>query len=426
MEARIHKAHRLQGTPPVPGDKSLSHRALLISALAQGDTEISGLSAGDDVANTLRCVRALGVDIRLNGQSAVVHGVGLQGLKAPAGPLDCGNSGSTMRMLMGVLAAQAFPSVMVGDASLSRRPMGRVAAPLCRMGARIELAEGKHAPVRVSGARGLAPIDFDLQVASGQVKSAILLAALYANGTTRLTGQIGSRDHTERLLRHLGVQVEVTPQAISLHGGQALHAAAIPIPGDPSAAAFWLAAALLVADGRVSLSNVLLNPTRTGLLRVLRRMGAAIDERRLADDPEPSGDLQCRAGPLVGVSVGADEVPSMIDELPVLAVIATQAQGTTEVRGASELRVKETDRIDAIAVNLRRMGGVIDTFADGFRIQGPQKLTGANVDSFGDHRIAMAFAMAGLAAEGETRIRNAESVSISHPGFFETLEELVR
>jgi 3-phosphoshikimate 1-carboxyvinyltransferase len=331
-----------------------------------------------------------------------------------------------MRMLMGALVGQTFSSMLVGDTSLSGRPMRRVSAPLKQMGARIALTEHEHAPVRIEGAQRLSAIDHRLEVASAQVKTALLLAALYAEGTTRLTGEIGSRDHTERILRHFGVRIELSAQAISLSAGQPLQAARVEVPGDPSAAAFWIAAACVVPSGRVRLSNVLLNPTRTGFMRVVQRMGAAVETRVRVHEPEPTGNVQAASGSLVGVTVEQQEIASLIDEIPVLAVLATQAHGSTVVRGATELRFKETDRIEAVADNLRRMGGQIETFPDGFRIDGPQKLTGARLDSFHDHRIAMAFAIAALCAEGQTTICGAESVAISHPGFFDTLGELTR
>jgi len=426
VDVRLGKARRLKGSPGVPGDKSLSHRALVLGALAHGSTEITGLSTGDDVASTCRCLAAMGVEIRARGAAHVVQGRGLRGWNAPREPLHCGNSGSTVRMLMGALAGQSLSCTLVGDPSLSRRPMSRVADPLTRMGARVTLSEGAHAPVRIDGVGGLSAIDYRLEVASAQVKTAILLAALYADGTTRLSGAIGSRDHTERMMPRFGAIVDVGPGSISLRGGGSLRAATLDIPGDPSAAAFWLAAACVVPEARVSLSNILLNPTRTGFVRVLQRMGASIEQRMQAHDPEPVGELEAQNAALMAVTVEGEQVPYLIDELPMLAVLATQARGSTLVRGAAELRLKESDRIDAVAENLRRMGARIETFPDGFRVDGPQQLKGARLDSFHDHRVAMAFAIAALCAEGETCICNAESVAISHPGFFETLAELTR
>ena len=376
--------------------------------------------------STQRCLQAMGVTVRRDGLRTVVIGAGLRGLQALREPLDCGNSGTTLRLLMGVLAGRPFSCELTGDASLLRRPMRRVAEPLERMGARICLTNEAHGPVRIESGPQLSAIDFVLDVASAQVKSAILLAALRAQGTTRLTGQIGSRDHTERLLPHFGASIDTCAERISLRGVQHLQAASLKIPGDPSSAAFWVAAACVVPSSRLVLNNVLLNPTRTGFFRVLQRMGASLEVAVTSCSPEVVGDLVCCGAALHGVTVEAGEVPSMIDELPALAVAATQACGRTEVRGAAELRLKETDRIEAMAENLRRMGARIETFTDGFRIDGPQRLHGAPVDSFGDHRVAMAMAVAGLAAEGETCIEGAEAVDVSYPDFFRALAQVIR
>jgi 3-phosphoshikimate 1-carboxyvinyltransferase len=302
--------------------------------------------------------------------------------------------------------------------------MARVAEPLRKMGARFALTAESFAPLTVEGTAELTGIDWNLKVASAQVKSAILLAGLFARGTTRLTGEIHSRDHTERMLPHFGVQVETSPGSIAIAGGQRLRAAQIAVPADPSSAAFWLAAACVVRGGRVQIKGLLLNPSRTGFLRAIQRMGAQVTERLTAKEPELVGEVEVRGSALRGVSIPNQEVASLIDELPMLAVLACYAEGVTEVHGAEELRVKETDRIEAVAKNLNRMGAQIETFPDGFRIRGPQPLRGARIDSFGDHRIAMAFAVGALGADGPTTIENAESVGISYPTFFETLRRL--
>jgi 3-phosphoshikimate 1-carboxyvinyltransferase len=426
MDQTIHPQSKLKGSPLIPGDKSLSHRGLLFGALAEGKTEVHGLSDGEDVRSTQHCLQALGVPVERSGASAVIEGRGLYGWRAPAGVLDCGNSGTTIRLLMGCLAGQNFVTSLTGDASLRKRPMGRVAEPLQRMGAVLEMTEGRFAPLTVRGKRPLRAIEYRLPVASAQVKSAVLLAALFAEGTTRLTGRIDSRDHTERLLPHFGVRLDRATDVIALSGGQRLRAAVLQVPGDPSSAAFWLAAAQVVPGGEIQMNKILLNPSRTGFARVLQRMGAEIEEIVTATDPEPVGQWRARRGHLKGVRVEAAEIPSLIDELPLLAVLAAYAEGTTEVRGAEELRIKETDRIEAIAENLRRMGAKVETFEDGFRVEGPQPLRGAILDSFYDHRIAMAFAIAALGAKGQTTIQNAECVGISYPGFFSTLMELSR
>jgi 3-phosphoshikimate 1-carboxyvinyltransferase len=326
-------------------------------------------------------------------------------------------------MLMGVLAGQPFSTMLIGDASLSRRPMARVADPLREMGAKFQLCEEKFAPVEITGTK-LRGISHCLKVASAQVKSALLLAALYAEGETSLTGEIHSRDHTERLLPHFGVELSITPSKIEISSGQRLKAADFRIPGDPSSAAFWIAGACLIPGANVRVQNLLMNPTRTGFLRALQRMGADLQLQIDSSGPEPVGEAIARGSRLQGISITPREIPDLVDELPMLAVLGAFAHGTTEVHGAEELRVKETDRIEAVASNLRQMGAELETFEDGFRIQGPQKLRGAELDSFGDHRIAMAFSIGALAATGNTRIRNSDSVTISYPEFFNTLRKL--
>lgn len=426
MDFRVEPVRVFEGSPVLPGDKSLSHRAQLLAALAEGMSEIRGLSNGEDVASTGRCLQAMGVRYQVGDGLTRITGVGLWGLKAPSGDLDCGNSGSTIRMLMGILAGQSFTSRLFGDESLSRRPMGRVAEPLRKMGARIDLTRESFPPVTVHGVGHLKALPCELKVASAQVKSAILLAALYGDGETQLTGKIQSRDHTERLLPHFGVKIGVRPETISLFGGQTLTAADYQIPADPSSAAFWLAAACIVPQGRVRIDNLLLNPTRTGFFRAIGRMGARLQEKLSTLAPEPVGSVELEGSALQGISIHEDEVASLIDEIPMLAVLATYATGTTEIRGAEELRVKETDRIDAVATNLRTLGVEVDTYPDGLRITGPQKLRSGTIDSFHDHRIAMAFAIGALGAEGPITIKNAQSVSISYPAFFDTLKRLSR
>lgn len=424
---QISPARGLRGVLTMPGDKSISHRALLFGALAKGKTTLRGLSGGEDVRSTRRCLQNLGVQFEEEDKLTYVHGVGLRGIRQPATSLDCGNSGSTMRMLMGLLAAQNFEATLVGDASLSRRPMNRVADPLGGMGARFEMNEGGRAPVRILQQSTLRGIEYELPVASAQVKTALLVAGLYAAGITRLTGKIGSRDHTERLLNYFGVPITQTEGAIALVGGRDLKPVTLDIPGDISSAAFWLAASALIPGARVSISNLLLNPTRIGFLEALRRMGANLSIRVEGEIPEPVGTVTVLGGaPLQAIQIGAEEVPSLVDEIPMLAVLATYAKGTTIIRGAEELRVKESDRIQAVAENLRRMGAEVETFPDGLAVRGPQPLNGADLDSFDDHRIAMAFAIGALGARGTTRIARPESVAISYPAFFDTLEKLSR
>lgn len=407
----------------IPGDKSLSHRALIFGALSEGLTEITGLLASADVLSTWACLASLGVKIEQIGETVVVHGVGLAGFQLPSDPLDCGNSGTTLRLLMGILAGQNFESCLIGDASLSRRPMKRVAEPLRQMGAKIELREGNFPPVQIQPAT-LKGLDYALPVASAQLKSALLLAGLFAQERVTLRGEIGSRDHTERLLPHFGVNLQKSDGSLQIEPGQTLRAAQVQVPGDPSTAAFWLAAAAMIPGGRVEIERVSLNPTRLGFINVLKRMGAVVVEEMTVGNPEPLGIVRLQQVPLQGTRVYAHEIPDLVDEVPLIAILATQATGVTEVRGAGELRVKESDRLEAIALNLRAMGAQITLFEDGFAIEGPQALYGAEIEPFHDHRIAMAFAIAGLVATGETRILNPECVAISYPEFFDVLSSI--
>jgi 3-phosphoshikimate 1-carboxyvinyltransferase len=422
---KITPAGKFKGSPVIPGDKSISHRGLIFGALAEGRTEVIDILESGDVQSTARCLQQLGVKITKSGNRTFVDGVGLKGFTAPREILDCGNSGTTIRLLMGVLAGQSFEARMTGDSSLVRRPMKRVAEPLRQMGAKFELTNEDYAPLTVKGS-SLKGVTYSLKVASAQIKTAITLAGLLAEGTTTITGEIHSRDHTERLLKYFGVDMNVTADAVSISGGQKLKACTVQVPGDPSTAAFWMGAACLIPGSQLELVNIALNPTRIGFLRALERMGAKIDTQITSENPEPIGRIRMTSGPLKGIKISADEVPTLIDELPLFAVLATQAQGVTEVEGAEELRVKESDRIEATATALRAMKAEIEVRKDGYKIQGVQKLHGAVIDSFHDHRIAMAFSIAGLVAQGETEILHPECVSISYPAFFETLKELTK
>lgn len=422
MRKVIKPARALKGVLRVPGDKSISHRALILGALTAGPVHIDNLSPAHDVQSTACALQALGVTVEAL-TPVVVHNS--EGFSPPARALDAGNSGTTMRLLAGLLAGQNFTATLTGDASLRKRPMQRVIDPLTQMGAKIESAGG-FAPLKIIGHR-LHGIRYKLPVASSQVKSALLLAGLHAHGTTTVIEPSPSRDHSERMLRYLGVPLETANGAVSVPGGAFPKAKPLIVPGDLSSAAFFLVAGALVPEARVTIQDVGINPTRTGLVDVLREMGAPItleNEREIAH--EPWGDLSVKAWELRAVRVGGALIARMIDELPVLAIAATQAHGTTVIEDAHELRVKETDRIRAVAANLKRMGAQIEERADGWVIPGPQQLYGAVLDSFGDHRIAMAFAIAGLIAQGETVIEGAEWVEISYPGFFEDLESLVQ
>jgi 3-phosphoshikimate 1-carboxyvinyltransferase len=425
----VRPARNIRGSIELPGDKSISHRYGMLSGIAEGPSRIENYSTGADCASTLGCMRALGVKLerKSEGHNVIeVQGRGLS-LAAPATPLDCGNSGSTMRMLSGVVAGQSFTSEMIGDESLSRRPMERVIKPLSAMGAQIESHQGKP-PLRVTGG-SLKPIDYKMPVASAQVKSCLLFAGLFADGETRVEESVRTRDHGEVALRAFGVQLQRKKAGagseVSIRGGQRLHGIEARVPGDLSSAAFFLCAAALFPGSQLTLPNLLMNPTRARLLDILMQMGLHISVTQLDDlHGEMVGSLQIEGAKLEGTTIAGADSAALIDEIPVLAAIAPFTDHGIEVRDAKELRVKESDRISAVATNLRKMGAHVEELEDGLKIPGGQTLRGAELDSFGDHRIAMAFAIAALRAEGETLIQGAESAAISYPAFFENLEEL--
>ncbi|HET8554657.1 MAG TPA: 3-phosphoshikimate 1-carboxyvinyltransferase [Rhodanobacteraceae bacterium] len=410
----------LHGEVTVPGDKSISHRALMLAALAEGTSHIRGFLEGEDTRATARVLQQLGVDIETPGpHERVVHGVGLHGLHASDDVLDCGNSGTGMRLLAGLLAGQAFDSVLVGDSSLSRRPMRRVTDPLAAMGARIDTAEGGRPPLRVHGGQHLAGIEYTPPMASAQVKSAVLLAGLYAEGDTMVREVRPTRDYTERMLAAFGWPIAFVPGEARLSSGGSLHAVDVDVPADFSSAAFFLVAACIVPDSELTLRKVGLNPRRTGLLEALRLMGADIrveNARTVAG--ETVGDLVVHYAPLHGVEVPEALVPDMIDEFPALFVAAAVADGATTIRGAAELRVKESDRLAGMAAALRALGIDVDETPDGARITGGN-LQGGSVDSLGDHRLAMSLVVAGLVAAAPIHIRDCANVATSFPGFVE-------
>ena len=408
----------LHGTFDIPGDKSVSHRAVMFASLADGTSTIDGFLEGEDTRATAAIFARLGVRIETPSPSRrIVHGVGVDGLKPADGPLDCGNAGTGMRLLAGLLAAQPFDSVLVGDGSLSRRPMRRVTGPLARMGARIDTEPDGTPPLRIHGGQTLHGIDYVLPVASAQVKSAILLAGLYAQGTTSVTEPHPTRDYTERMLAAFGVDIEFSPGFARLRGGQRLRATDVAVPADFSSAAFFLVAASIVPGSELRLRQVGLNPRRTGLLQALRLMGADIREENAGEHGgEPVADLVVRYAPLRGIEVPVELVPDMIDEFPALFVAAACAEGPTVVRGAAELRVKESDRLAAMATGLRTLGLRVDETPDGATIH-PGPLGGGTIESHSDHRIAMAFAVAAQRAAGEVRIRDVANVATSFPGF---------
>lgn len=408
----------LGGTLDIPGDKSVSHRAVMFAALADGTSTIDGFLEGEDTRATAAIFSRLGVRMETPSLSRrIVHGVGVDGLKAADGALDCGNAGTGMRLLAGLLAAQPFDSVLVGDESLSKRPMRRVTGPLSTMGARIDTEEGGLPPLRIHGAQALAGIDYTLEVASAQVKSAVLLAGLYADGETVVREPHPTRDYTERMLKAFGVDIEFSPGFARLRGGQRLKATDIAVPADFSSAAFFLVAASIVPGSELRLRAVGLNPRRTGLLQALRLMGADITEENASEHGgEPVADLVVRHAPLHGIEVPEALVPDMIDEFPALFIAAACAQGPTVVRGAAELRVKESDRLASMANGLRALGLRVDETPDGATIF-PGPLQGGTVDSHGDHRIAMAFSIAGQVATGDVRIGDVANVATSFPNY---------
>ena len=413
------KGQPLQGSLTIPGDKSVSHRSVMFAALADGTSHIEGFLEGEDTRATARIFSQLGVRIETPSPSQrVVHGVGIDGLKAPDAPLDCGNAGTGMRLLAGLLAGQSFDCTLIGDESLSGRPMRRVTGPLSQMGARIDTQDDGTPPLHVHGGQALHGIDFASPVASAQVKSAVLLAGLYAQGETCVTEPHPTRDYTERMLSAFGVDIAFSPGKARLRGGQRLRATDIVVPADFSSAAFYLVAASIIPGSELRLKQVGLNPRRTGLLHALRLMGADITEENPAEQGgEPVADLVVRYAPLKGARIPEELVPDMIDEFPALFVAAAAAEGQTVVTGAAELRVKESDRLAAMATGLRALGMQVDETEDGATLHGGGRLGSGTIESHGDHRIAMAFAIAGQISNGEVRINDIANVATSFPDF---------
>ena len=418
----VRPTRNIAGALRLPGDKSISHRYAMLAAIAEGTTRLENFSTGADCASTLGCLAALGVEVQRDEKAVLIHGRGPQ-LQPPT-TLDCGNSGSTMRMLSGILAGQEFTSELMGDESLSRRPMARIIAPLELMGAKIAATDGGRPPLRISGSP-LTAIDYNMPVASAQVKSALLFAGLFARGETRVSEPVRTRDHGELALRAFGAEVSRDGDRATIAGGQKLHAIEAEIPGDLSSAAFFLCAAALFPGSRLLISGLLMNPTRARLLDILILMGVGISVAELEDKHgELVGTVEVDGRDLRGATLAGADTAALIDEIPVLAAIAPYTTNGIEVRDAKELRVKESDRIAAIATNLQAMGAEVEEREDGLRIPGGQILHGAEINSFGDHRIAMAFAVAALRARGETTIHHADAAVISCPGFFAALEAL--
>ncbi len=425
----LRAPQRLRGVIQIPGDKSISHRAVIFNAVAAGSAQVSNFLAGADCLATIACVRALGVAVQREGTEVRIGGVGLRGLREPADVLDCGNSGTTLRLLAGLLAGMPLFAVLSGDASLRSRPQRRIVAPLRALGAWLDGRDnGDRAPLAVRGAM-LGGGSYALPVASAQVKSALLLAGLAGSGPLTLTGKIASRDHSERMLQAMGVDLQLSPEQITLHPPTDPHLPApltLRVPGDPSSAAFWWVAAAIHPDAELTTTGVCLNPTRIGALEVLRAMGAAITiSNERVEGSEPVGDVTVRSSQLRGASIGGELIPRLIDEIPVLAVAAACAEGDTVIRDAQELRAKETDRIATVAGGLAALGVAVEPTTDGMAIvgRGPH-LVGAELASHGDHRLAMAWAVAALVARGETRVHDPDAVTVSYPGFWETLAGL--
>jgi 3-phosphoshikimate 1-carboxyvinyltransferase len=430
MQQPISPASAITGAITLPGDKSISHRYAMLSAIAEGDSRIHNYSTGADCHSTLNCVRALGIDVEVTGTEVLIKGRGLDGLRAPAGPLDAGNSGSTIRMLSGILAAQPFLTRIFGDESLSRRPMQRILRPLTEMGAEIHAREDKFPPLEIHGAR-LRPIHYTLPVPSAQVKTCVLFAGLFAEGQTSVTEPVASRDHTEIALREFGAHLNVGPQndqrKISLTGRPHLTGRELMVPSDLSSAAFFIVAALLVPGSHLTIRGVGLNPTRSALLDFLSGMGAKILIPTLESvNGELIGDIVVQHSHLKGGTVQGALTAALIDEIPVLAVLGAATEEGLTIKDAGELRVKETDRIVTVVDNLRRLGVAAEELPDGLVIPGRQKFRAAQFDSFGDHRIAMAFAVAALRADGPSVIQNADAASVSFPEFWTTLSRIAQ
>jgi 3-phosphoshikimate 1-carboxyvinyltransferase len=425
-KVELDRAKRFKGEISPPPDKSISHRAVIFSSLSKGKSIIKNFLRAEDPLTTVEAFRAMGIYIDDTGDDLVVNGNGLLGLREPCNVIDCRNSGTTIRMLSGVLAGNPFFSVLTGDESLRRRPMARVIAPLRQMGAEITGRENDRYPPLAIRGRKLRQIRYAMPFASAQVKSAILLGGLYADGETEIVEPVKSRDHTERMLPAFGADIKVDGLSIKIKGETQLNGAEVHVPGDFSSAAFFLVGALLINDSDLLIKGVGINPTRTGLLSALKEMGAEIEISGIRIlSGEPVADIHCKgSGTLKAITLTKEKIPPLIDEFPIFCVAASQAEGSTVIRGAEELRVKESDRIRSMASELRKMGAEVEEFEDGLKIKGRSELKGAVIESYGDHRIAMAMAIAGLIADGKTEINGVSSVNISFPGFFKMISKL--
>jgi 3-phosphoshikimate 1-carboxyvinyltransferase len=416
----------LNGTIQVPGDKSISHRSVMFGAIAKGTTTVDGFLLGEDCLSTIDCFKKLGVQITVNGTNVEIHSNGIEGWDEPSEVLYTGNSGTTTRLMLGILSGTTFHSIMTGDASIGKRPMRRVVDPLRLMGAQIAgRLDGQYTPLAIQGTK-LQAIDYTMPVASAQVKSAILLAGLQAEGTTIVREKEVSRDHTERMLKQFGAEIDVVEGIVSLKGGQTLHGTHVSVPGDISSAAFFLVAGAITPNSKITLQNVGVNETRDGILRVLKQMGANVDVQ-IEDETaaEPTATITVETSSLQGITIEGDIIPTLIDEIPIIALLATQSNGTTVIKDAEELKVKETNRIDAVVNELKKLGANITATDDGMIIEGPTKLHGASLTTYGDHRIGMMGAVAALITEGDVTLDDAECIAVSYPTFFDHVEKLI-
>lgn len=416
----------LNGTIRVPGDKSISHRSIMFGALANGTTTVSNFLKGEDCLSTIGVFRALGVPIEEFQDKIVVHGTGWDGLKRPDATLDVGNSGTTIRLMLGILAGRPFDATLEGDASIAKRPMGRVMLPLREMGAIFEAKDANFAPVKVTGTK-LQPMTYTLPVASAQVKSAIIFAALQADGETTIIEKEKTRDHTEQMIRQFGGTIITEGLTIRINGGQEFQGQNVVVPGDISSAAFFIVAGLIIPNSKIRLENVGLNPTRTGIIDVVKEMGGKITvEQTSKAGDEPAGTVIVETSDLKGIEIGGDIIPRLIDELPVIALLASQATGKTVIKDAEELKVKETNRIDAVVTELSKMGVALVGTDDGMVIEGNQTLHGATVQSYGDHRMGMMLQIAALLADSDVTLENAEAINVSYPSFFDDVTSLYK
>lgn len=424
---KLTKVKGLSGEVTVPGDKSISHRTIMLGSIAKGDTEVEGFLQGADCLSSIACFEKMGVNIENENGKVIVHGRGLHGLKKPESVLDVGNSGTTTRLMSGILAAQPFTSTVNGDASIRKRPMKRIMTPLSKMGADISSVNGNDcAPLLING-KNLHGIHYDSPVASAQVKSAILLAGLYADGETSVTEPDVSRNHTELMFEQFGVSIRTEGKTVTVQPAEELYAQKVIVPGDISSAAYFLVAGAITPDSCITIKNVGINPTRDGILRVLVDMGADLTiEKTSGDIGEPTADLTIRTSNLKGCTIGGEIIPTLIDEIPAIAILACFAEGETMIRDAAELKVKESNRIDVMVQNLKAMGADIEATEDGMVIRGGKQLHGAVIDSKLDHRVAMSFAVAAMNAEGETEIAGADCVTISYPNFYSDMQMLVK